>query len=320
MRVVFMQAALIAGIGTAATISALAISLAAAGPLAAQQQVPQAQSADPNEPDQAAPPPAAKPHRKGAKLTTPTNPDLDTDDQLAPSQMQQQMPAAVAQPSSAPVKPTRPAVRAATAAAPSASPAAAPGGAAPVAGSRAAAALASARVVACSGAFSKDSSHLRLAMTFDTKNVTFSDVESSGGSKVPASVLFPTDPKRRLEVWWSNPAARSQTYLIVINGKSTWTAPGGMKLGLTLAQLEKLNHKPFKLKGFDKDGTAAVSDWDGGLLATLAGGCKSGLSLQADPKAAPDSVSALAADKEYSSSDPAMRAVKPIVSEILIGY
>jgi hypothetical protein len=319
MRVVFMRAALIAGIGTAATISALAISLAAAGPLAAQQQAPQAQSAEPNEPDQAAPPPAAKPHRKGAKLTTPTNPDLDTDDQLAPSQMQQQMPAAVAQPSSAPVKPTRPAVRAATATAPSASPAAAPG-AAPVAGSRAAAALASARVVACSGAFSKDSSHLRLAMTFDTKNVTFSDVESNGGSKVPASVLFPTDPKRRLEVWWSNPAARSQTYLIVINGKSTWTAPGGMKLGLTLAQLEKLNHKPFKLKGFDKDGTAAVSDWDGGLLATLAGGCKSGLSLQVDPKAAPDSVSALAADKEYSSSDPAMRAVKPIVSEILIGY
>jgi hypothetical protein len=319
MRVVFMRAALIAGIGTAATASALAISLAAAGPLAAQQQVPQAQSADPNEPDQAAPPPAAKPHRKGAKLTTPTNPDLDTDDQLAPSQMQQQMPAAVAQPSSAPVKPTRPAVRAATAAAPSASPAAAPG-AAPVAGSRAATALAGARVVACSGAFSKDSSHLRLAMTFDTKNVTFSDVESNGGSKVPASVLFPTDPKRRLEVWWSNPAARSQTYLIVINGKSTWTAPGGMKLGLTLAQLEKLNHKPFKLKGFDKDGIAAVSDWDGGLLASLAGGCKSGLSLQADPKAAPDSVSALTADKEYSSSDPAMRAVKPIVSEILIGY
>ena len=131
-------------------------------------------------------------------------------------------------------------------------------------------------MVACSGAFSKDSSHLRLAMTFDTKNVTFTDVDSSTGTKVPASVLFPTDPKRRLEVWWANAAARNQTYLIVINGKSTWTAPGGMKLGLTLAQLEKLNHKPFKLKGFDKDGTAAVSDWDGGLLATLAGGCKSG--------------------------------------------
>jgi hypothetical protein len=314
-----MRAALSAGIATATAMSTLAVCLATAGSLAAQQQIAQTPSADPNEPDQAAPPPAAKPHHKAAKLTTPTNPDLDTNDQLAPSQMQQQMPAAVAQPSSAPVKPTRPAVRSATDAAPSASPAAVPG-AAPASGSKSAAALANARVIACSGAFSKDSSHLRLAMTFDSKNVTFTEVDSNGGTKVPASVLFPTDPKRRLEVWWSNAAARNETYLIVINGKSTWTAPGGMKLGLTLAQLEKLNHKPFKLKGFDKDGTATVSDWDGGLLATLSGGCKSGLSLQADPKAAPDAVSTLTADKEYSSSDPAIRAVKPIVNEILIGY
>jgi hypothetical protein len=311
MRRVTMRAALVAAIGAATSVSIA--SLASTGPAAAQQQMAQTQSADPNEPDQAAPPPAAKPHKKSSKLTTPTNPDLDTDDQLAPSQMQQQMPAAVAQPTnqpmSAPVKPTRPAV-----------PVAAAGASGAAAGPKAGAAIANARVVACSGAFSKDSSHLRLAMTFDTKNVTYTDVDSSTGSKVPASVLFPSDPKRRLEVWWANAAARNTTYLIVINGKSTWTAPGGMKLGLTLAQLEKLNHKPFKLKGFDKDGTATVSDWDGGLLATLAGGCKSGMSLQADPKAPADAVAALTADKEYSSSDPAMRAVKPAVSEILIGY
>ncbi len=65
---------------------------------------------------------------------------------------------------------------------------------------------------------------------------------------------------------------------------------------------------------------ASVSDWDGGALAALPGSCKSGVSLMADPKASPDEVSALSADKEYSSSDPAVRAVKPTVSEILIGY
>src|SRR5215472_17914016 len=72
--------------------------------------------------------------------------------------------------------------------------------------------------VACSGTFAKDSSHLKLAMTFDSKNIAFTDVDANG-TKVPASVLFPKDPKRRLEVWWANPAARSDTYLIVINGK-----------------------------------------------------------------------------------------------------
>jgi hypothetical protein len=175
-------------------------------------------------------------------------------------------------------------------------------------------------VVACSGTFAKDSSHLKLAMIFDSKNVTFTDVEASDGSKVPASVLFPNDPKRRLEVWWSNITARKDIYLIVIGGQSTWAAPGGLRLSQTLEQVEKLNHKPFKLKGFDKDGIATGSDWDGGALATVAGGCKPGVSLRADAKASAEKIGELSADKEYSSSDPAIRATKPAVSEILIGY
>jgi len=177
-----------------------------------------------------------------------------------------------------------------------------------------------AHVVACSGVFAKDSNHLKLATAFNSKNVTFTDVEANDGSKVPASVLFPNDPKRRLEVWWSDRATRSDIHLIVITGQSTWTAPGGMRLGQTLEQVEKLNHKPFKLKGFDKDRIATVSDWDGGKLGTISGGCKSGLGLRADPKAAADEVSALPADHEYNSDDAKMRAVKPTVSEILIGF
>ncbi len=235
-------------------------------------------------------------------------PDLDPADQLAPSQMKQPMPAAVAEPGSVPRKPTRPAVRAATA-----------GTATPHAPAAKPAAI-GAHIVACNGVFAKDSSHLKLAMAMNSKDLVFTDVDSGSSSKVQASVLFPNDPKRRLEVWWSNPAARSDTYLIVIGGQSTWAAPGGMKLGLNVAQLEKLNHKPFKLKGFDKNRIATVSDWDGGALAALPGGCTSGMSLRADPKASADTLGAATADKEYISSDPAIRAAKPTVSEILIGY
>jgi hypothetical protein len=231
--------------------------------------------------------------------------NLSPEDQLAPSQMAQPMPGAVATPTKS--RKSAPAVAAAV------KPAAAPP-------ARAAAATAAANMhtVACSGPFSKDSSSLRLAMTFDSRNLTFTD-EDVDGSKVGATIVFAKDPKRRLEVWWSNPANRSGTYLILINGKSTWSAPGGMRLGLTLAELEKLNHKPFKVKGF-KDGIATISDWDGGALASLPGGCKSGVSLQADPKASADAVSALPADKEFSSDDPSLRELKPTVSEVLIGY
>ena len=173
--------------------------------------------------------------------------------------------------------------------------------------------------VACSESFGKDSSHLKLAMAFGFRNVTANNVEANG-TKVAASVIFPDDPQQRLEVWWKNATSSSGTHLIVITGQSDWTAPGGLRLGLTLAELEKLNHKSFKLKGFDKNGVAAGSDWGGGELASLAGGCTAGLSLRADPKVSAKIIGALSPNKEYASSNPQMRAAKPTVSEILIGY
>jgi hypothetical protein len=232
------------------------------------------------------------------------NHDVSPEDQLAPSQMTQPMPGRAAEPASAAKHSASVKKPPDAASAPSEKPGAG----------------ASMKAVVCgAGTFAKDSSNLRLAITFDAKNISYSDINVSG-SPVGSSVVYPKDPKRRLEIWWQNQANRSGIYLILINGQSTWVAPGGMKLGLTLADLEKLNHKPFKLKGFDKDHNATVSDWDGGTLATLQGGCKSGVSLQPDSKASPDAASALSADKEYSSDDPQMREVKPKVSEILVGY
>jgi hypothetical protein len=176
------------------------------------------------------------------------------------------------------------------------------------------------RAVACDGAFAKDSTHLKLATVFNSQNVVFTEVDGPDGSKLMASVLFPKDPKRRLEVWWQNEAARAETYLIVINGQSTWTAPKGLRLGLQLAALEKLNGKPFKLTGFDKDSSSAISDWDGGALAQLPGGCKAGVRLAADSKATPEVRNAVSANTDFASNDASVRAVKPTVAEIILGY
>jgi hypothetical protein len=252
----------------------------------------------------------AKPARKKPKPLQPTvqvDPNLDANDQLAPSQVQQPMPGAVAEPS-APAR--KPAATHATEAA----------AAAPPSGAPAKPAGREAHVVACSGVFGKNSSHLKLAMVFETKNVDFAQVDAGPGNTTMASVLFAKDPKRRLEVWWTKQESRSDTHLIVINGQSTWTAPGNLRLGLTLAEVEKLNHKPFKLMGFNKDNVAAGSDWNGGALAAPPGGCKLGISFHADAKATADQISALPADKEFASDDPAMRATNPKISEILVGY
>jgi hypothetical protein len=232
------------------------------------------------------------------------DPDLDDTDQLAPSQVDRQMPAAVALPSGTSASPSKhDAGHTNTSAAE------------PAARRRAGAPY----VVACNGVFAKDSSHQKLTLAFHTRNVAYTKVDDGPNGKM-ASVLYGRDPKRRLEVWWSDPISRSNTHLIVINGESGWIAPGGLALGLPLPDVEKLNGKVFKLVGFNKEAVAALSDWNGGALATLPGGCKLGLSLRADPHAAPAALAALSADREYTSSDSALRALNPTVSEILVGY
>ena len=177
-----------------------------------------------------------------------------------------------------------------------------------------------ARAVTCSGNFAKDSGHLKLAQAYGSQNITFADVDGDDGSTLKASVLFPKDPKHRLEVLWDDDVTRAGTRIIAITGQSTWTAPKGLHLGLPLAALEKLNGKPFKLQGFGKDGMAPISDWNGGSFNTWPGDCKLGLRLKADPKASADARAAVAADKEFLSSDAAVRALKPVVGEILLAY
>lgn len=178
---------------------------------------------------------------------------------------------------------------------------------------------AQARTIDCRGAFARDSSHIRLAQVFGPDNVVFTDVDGPENSKIPASVLFPRDPARRLELLWNNPTSRSGTQVIVINGKSNWSAPRGIKLGTQLAAVEKLNGKPFKLTPFGADGSSAA-DWQEGQMLKLQGGCKIGMRFIADPRTPQEARAELASAKELLSSDANVRALRPTVAEILIGY
>jgi hypothetical protein len=175
------------------------------------------------------------------------------------------------------------------------------------------------RQIDCRGAFARDSSHIRLAQVFGPDNVAFTEVEGPENSKIMASVLFPRDPQRRLEMLWNNTTSRSGTQVIVINGKSAWSGPKGVRLGTQLAAVEKMNGKPFKITPFAADGSSAA-DWQEGALLSLQGGCKIGMRFIADPRAPEDARAQLAGQKELLSSDPGVRALRPTVAEILIGY
>jgi hypothetical protein len=233
------------------------------------------------------------------------DPHLNPEDQLAPSQIVQPIPAAVPEPGAPPIPRSELHERASRRHTER--------------NARRTSGSAKRRererpVVACRGPFAKSSSMSALAKAFGAQNLKFREEQASGGT-VGATVLFADEPKRRLVVWWHN-ANRTGIYLIDIEGKSAWTAPRGLRLGLTLTELQKINRKPFELQGFNKAGIASVSDWNGGALAALPGGCKASVSLHTKSAAA----RRLPAVDQYSSALAAIHALQPEVAEILIGY
>jgi hypothetical protein len=71
--------------------------------------------------------------------------------------------------------------------------------------------------------------------------------------------------------------------------------------------------------GPGKDGVATVTDWQDGALGQLPD-CAVRVSFRQDPRTPAAARNANSSDKEFASSEAVVRAVKPTVSEILIGY
>jgi hypothetical protein len=175
-------------------------------------------------------------------------------------------------------------------------------------------------VVQCQGPFAHDTSEAKLIAAFGAKNVVFEEVSGSGGTKLNATVLFPNDPKRRLEVLWIDEETRTKPASIVIEGGSGWLGPKGVKIGTPLSDVERLNGKSFKLSGFGTDNGGHVTDWQNGAMTKLPGGCALGIRFGPGEKTPSEAQEKVAGDRTLSSNEGAVRAARPKVTEIFVGY
>jgi len=174
--------------------------------------------------------------------------------------------------------------------------------------------------LACEGAFGKDTAHAKLVEAFGKSNVAVLEIDGERGVKVKASVVYPDESRRRVYVLWHDEKLRRHPATIRVDFRSGWHTVHGLHVGTELAEVEKVNGKTFKLTGFDWELGGRVSNWQGGALAKIPGGCelRFGFNPWADaPEVARDKVSG---EKEFLSTDPNMRATKPTVSEIIISY
>ncbi|MBX3510435.1 MAG: hypothetical protein KF700_04485 [Hyphomonadaceae bacterium] len=162
------------------------------------------------------------------------------------------------------------------------------------------------------GAFA-DASAASLAGEYGAANIALETLQGPEGETYVASVLYPADPARRLEIVWRD-AARSTPATVMVRGESAWVGDNGLRVGDSLERVQELNGAVFSLWGFQWDYGGWVSEWNGGQFAPH-DGCMTRVRFEAraqNPRAL--------GDREFSSEDATMRGADPVVAAFGLAF
>jgi hypothetical protein len=173
--------------------------------------------------------------------------------------------------------------------------------------------------VICAGAFARESSHSKVAATFGAAKVAIQEIEGAEGIKILGTVVYPNDPRRRLEILWIDKDMRRRPGAIWISHESQWTGWRGVRIGMTLEDVEALNGKPFRLRNFDQEYGGIVTDWRGGAMEHIPGGCRISVRFEPDKNTGPKTYNALDG-QQFLSSNPRIKAFRSTVGEIYTTY
>jgi len=160
---------------------------------------------------------------------------------------------------------------------------------------------------------------------FGKENVREQNLDISEGPEV-ATVVFPGDQSAALAVTWD----REQVSTIHIcfrteTGPCRWRTASGIRIGLSMRELEKLNEKPFQVAGYGFDGPGAVTSWRHGQLEEDPAVCghlvvrlTPAAQVMGRPMSKEESnlLKQLQGDKPYSSNYLPLLELNPIVSAL----
>ena len=164
---------------------------------------------------------------------------------------------------------------------------------------------------------------------FGKENVQERNLEISEGPEA-ATVVFGQDTSAALAITWD----REHVSTIHIcfgtqTGPCRWRTASGIRIGLPIQELQKLNEKPFQVGGRGSDAPGAVVNWRKGMLEedpTACGHLVVKLSPAADvagrsmSKQEANSYKDLQGEKPYSSNFIPLLDLNPIVSALELKF
>ncbi|WP_020177770.1 hypothetical protein [Methylopila sp. M107] len=174
-------------------------------------------------------------------------------------------------------------------------------------------------VLGCAGPIARDATAASLAKALGAANVTDEQIDGAEGETLTGTALYGADPQARVEVLWRDDSRKARPETVLIRGDSK-ARFAGLSVGMELTAVEALNGKPFTITGFGWDGGGAVSDWKGGKLSALPGGCVVALQFGPADDAPEKALDRVSGDRKLTSSDKAMRAVRPKLQSISFGW
>ena len=168
-------------------------------------------------------------------------------------------------------------------------------------------------------------SEASLRRRYGDSNVVAGAVNVGEGETEAGTILFPRDSTRRLTIMWADSLKRTHPTNVEVDGSPTrWVVFPGVSLGTSLADLERLNGRPFRLFGMDFDYSGTVESWEGGRLDSLwtpTGESRRFVGLRLQPNNGGDSAAyaRVMGERLFSSSDSAMRVLNPKVYDLFVG-
>lgn len=168
----------------------------------------------------------------------------------------------------------------------------------------------------CTGPFARHATHASLVKAFGAPNVVVAKVGIGEGETVTASVIFPRDKARRVEVLWIDEKRRRRPSEIRVGPGARWRTAQGVTVGMPLAEVEAINGRPFLMYGFGWDYGGTANEWQEGKLAAKSGECVLWLRFEQTQRTDAD----IDGERSFSSDDTGMRTAKPVVDEISLRF
>jgi hypothetical protein len=175
------------------------------------------------------------------------------------------------------------------------------------------------------GAINAHTTRQDLVRIYGASNVVDKDVDFGEGEAEPATVVFPKDPERSIEILWRDKDKKTLPAFVLIEGEtSRWKTVHNISLGTTLKELQGLNGRPFRLAGLGWDESGTVRSWNKGALATELderhGQVLLRLSQSSGSHLPEEEQSQVLGDSDFSSDHPVMQKINPRVYRVMWAF